>query len=492
MPITINSYDYSVFGNKSAVIADLSFDSNYQPGGDTLDFKTALGLHQVDLTIIEPVGRYSFKFDAATRKVRVFAPAPPIVYEEKHVPSGESAVQTIATKYPPAFFMNAARIAGNKKFRSTGVAPGDDEISLNAQMVDGERATLSVKDYDRLAGQGGFAADTGWTGFAEADWTCADNKAKKGADGTTALTHGTAAVGGAKYHLAFTVDGLTAGSFTPSIGSTDGDAVSADGDYEMVLTAADTAALIFTPTNDSRFNLSNVKVYKLDEPVYLTYVTQAWKEVWDNLVQDEGITLSSSATTGLENPACAIMYADRISATAKALALIDEDDTAASGEVAICLNQAADNIKASHADENGKSVLVTYIKNPGSGFLCDRAFGNEEATKAGADPYTNTFDYPIVLWGYCGQVPCNGGQTQRLIPFAGTPAAGTGVIDWHNPGTRGAGAPAAGTVIGLKSNLTATGAGIWGTINEIATIPIEVADADLSALTSVKALFIGL
>lgn len=488
MSITLIDHDYNVTGNKASISAQISLGA-YESGGLAFNPDTLFGMKQVAAAMITPKNGYTFEY--ASGAIKAFRTAPPIIYEEKHTPTGESAVQTITTNLPPAFFMNAARVAGGKKWRSTGVTPGDDEISLDAQMADGERATLSVKDYDRLGGNGAFAADTNWTGFAAADWTCSSG-AVKGADGTTALTHATAAVAGAKYLLTFTVASLTAGSFTPSIGSTDGDAVSADGDYEMVITATDTAALVFTPTNTSRFTITNALVYKLDEPVYLTYVTQAWKEVWDNVVQDEDVTLSSAGATALANSACAIMYADRTSATAKALILIDEDDTAASGEVAVYLNQAANNIKASHADENGKVARITYLQNPGTGFLAARAFDNEGATKAGSDPYTNTFDYPILLWGYCGQVPINGGTTQTILPYQGTPAAGNGVIDWFTPGVRGAGAPATGTVFGCKSNVTATAAGIWGSLSEIAAAPLEVQDGeDLTALGTLDIILIG-
>lgn len=495
MSITVSATPeekYTVIGNRALVNAKITMGSSYPYGGESFDPEPLFGMHNVDLALINQSNGLSLQYDATNKKLKAYRQAPPIVYEEKHTPTGEAAVQTITTKYPPAFFLNAGRIAASKKWRSTAVTPSDDEIALSAQMAAGERATLNVKDYDRLGGNGAFAADTNWTGFAAADWTC-DSGAKKAADGTTALTHATAAAAGAKYLLTFTVSDLTAGSFTPSIGSTDGTAVSADGDYEMVITATDTAALIFTPTSASRFVITSAKYYKLDEPVYITYITQAWKDVWENLVQDESITLASGAATSLTYAPLAVMYADRTSATAKALTLVDEDDTAASGEVAIYLNQAADNVKASHADENGKVALVTYIKNPGAGFLADRAFDNEGAAKAGEDPYTNTFDYPILLWGYCGQVPVNGGTTQTLLPYHGTPTAGTGVLDWFTPGIRGAAAPAAGTVFGSKSDVTATGAGVWGTINEIVTQPLEVPNGeDLSAAGEFNVILIGI
>jgi len=90
-------------------------------------------------------------------------------------------------------------------------------------------------------------------------------------------------------------------------------------------------------------------------------------------------------------------------------------------------------------------------------------------------------------------VPINGAATLRLIEYAGTPATGEAIVDWFGLGARGAAAPAVGTQVGVKDNVTATGAGIWGKVSEIAGLqPLEIRDGTvLSALTSVKALFIG-
>ncbi|MCE5211847.1 MAG: hypothetical protein LLG40_09870 [Deltaproteobacteria bacterium] len=491
MTISVTSNEYSVFGNKAIALADVAFDSSYPTGGESFDPETLFGLHDVSLALFESQQGYSFQYDYTNKKIKIFAPAPPIVYEEKQTPSSD----IVTTNYPAAFFINATRTGNNKKFRSTGIALAslsDDEICLAEQMAAGERTQLTVKDYDRLAGDGAFTGGTtNWT-FDAAPWTYGTNKLAKDADGTNTLTHDTfAAVIGRTYRLSYTISSWTVGTVTPTLGGVAGTAVGADGTYTEEITATTTDGLVFTPSNTSRFTIDSITVYDLSEPVYLTYVTQAWKDVWDNLVQDEEVAVATTETS-LANAPMAIMYADRTSATAKALTLIDEDDTAASGEIAFYFSHAADNIKAVHADENNKTVKITYLKKPASGFLCDRQFENEGATKAGGDPYTNTFDYPILIWAYTGQVPINGGATQRLIDYAGTPAAGEAVIDWFTPGARGAGAPATGTVIGTKSDVTATGAGVWGTINEIQNLqPLEIKDGvDLSGI-STRLMLIG-
>ena len=492
MAITVNSHDYSIFGNKAVVLADVAFDSSYLFGGEAFNPETLFGLHEVSLAVIEATNGYSFKYDKDNKTLRVYGVAPPIVYEEKQTPTSD----IVTTNYPAAFFMNVARSGNNKKFRSTGIALAslsDDEICLAEQMAAGERTQLTVKDYDRLAGDGAFTGGTtNWT-FDAAPWTYGTNKLAKDADGTNTLTHDTfAAVIGRTYRLSYTISNWTVGTVTPTLGGVAGTAVGADGTYTEEITATTTDGLVFTPSNTSRFTIDSITVYDLSEPVYLTYVTQAWKDVWDNLVQDETKTLATGANTLTSgNKILACMYIDQTTATAAALTMIDEDDTVASGEIDLKLNSATAQFTA-HSGQNAKAVKTTYIKVPSSGFLADRLFTNETATKAGGDPYTNTFDYPILIWAYTGQVPINGGATQRLIDYAGTPAAGEAVIDWFTPGARGAGAPATGTVIGTKSNVTATGAGVWGTINEIQNLqPLEIKDGvDLSGI-STRLMLIG-
>lgn len=496
MALTVTNKEYTVFGNKSVAVVDLAFDSSYPYGGEALGIGTDLGLHTVDLALIEPKNGYTFAFDRANNKIQAFMQAPPIVYEEKHTVDADTVAITL--DYPAAFIINVAISGQNKALRSTGIAVAslsDNQCSLVSQMAAGARTQITVKDWDRLAGDGAFTgAATNWSGSDSLnDWTYGTNNIAKDADGVETLTHDNfAAVIGRKYRLTYTISSWTVGTVTPTLGGTAGTAVAADGTYTEDIVATTTAGLVFTPSNLSRFTLDSVTVYDLSEPIYVTYCTQAWKDVWDNLVQDESVTLASGATANLTYAVAAVMYADQITATAAKLTLIDEDDTAASGELAVYFGVSTAQIKATNAAQNAKVAKITYLKLPSSGFLAARAFCNEGATHAGGDPYTDTFDYPILLWGYSGQVPCNGQTTQVLIDYAGTPAAGEAVIDWFNPGTRGAGAPATGTVVGLKSNITATAAGIWGVINEIQTVPLEVKDGEnLSALTSVRAILIG-
>lgn len=488
--ITIDREDmqFITLGNRVSHIAKGSISGAYSYGGESFNPETLFGLHNADMVIAETAEGYKFQFDKDNSKLKAFMPAPLIVIDEHHVLDDD---YQMTLKYPPAFIENLAGVAKNIKLRSTGIAQADlglGEGCLASQMAKGERATLTVSPANQIT-TGAIGDGTGWTNGT--DWSFADNAAVKSAgESSGTLSEDTfAAVVGHTYRLIYTVSSLTAGGVTPTLGGTAGTARAADGTYTEDIVATTTGGIIFTPASDaSAFVLDDVYIIDLD--VYTTYITQAWKDVWDNLVQDEAVTLATGANS-LDNAILAIMYVDQTSTTAAALTMLDEDDTVASGEVEVAFNVAADQLTV-HSDQNGKSAKVTYIKVPSSGFLKDRLVHNEAATKSGEDPYVNTFDLPILLWGYAGCAPVNGGTTQTLIDFASTPAAGGAVIDWFNPGIRGAGAIAAGTPIGVKSNVTLTGAYVWGRESEIpGRQDLEVPDGTVLDIDTIRFFVIG-
>jgi hypothetical protein len=79
-----------------------------------------------------------------------------------------------------------------------------------------------------------------------------------------------------------------------------------------------------------------------------------------------------------------------------------------------------------------------------------------------------------------------------MIKYADTPATGEFVMDFFSSIQRGGGAPDNGTQMGLKDNVTGTGAGVWGKLDEIPMVPLEIKDGrDLSVFSSVKGIFFG-
>lgn len=489
MTIAINSKEILSFGNRIGYVVDAAFSGAYPFGGDGLNTEELLGIHNPDIVMVEPANGYRFQFDKANKKVKAFTRAPLIAYDEHHVLDAD---YQLTLKYPAAWLMNVAGLGNNIKLRSTGIAQTDlglGEGCLAAQMAKGELTTLTVSPANQIA-TGAIGDGTGWTNGT--DWSFVEGAAVKAAgEGSGTLAEdGFAPTAGRTYRIIYTISSRTAGGVTPSFGGETLTARTADGTYTEDVTASDVDKLTFTPASDaSAFSIDDV--YILDLHVYTTYVTQAWKGVWDNLVQDEVVTLATGAND-LANKVLAMMYVDQTTTTAAALTMVDEDDTVASGEVEVAFNVATSQLTV-HSAQNAKAAKVTYLKVPDSGFLKDRLVHNEGAAKTGSDPYVNTFDLPILLWGYTGCAPVNAGTTQTLIDFLSTPAAGQAVLDWFNPGIRGGGAIAAGTPIAGKSNVTLTGAYVWGKESEIPDqIDLEVSNnSDLSAITSVRMLIIG-
>lgn len=227
------------------------------------------------------------------------------------------------------------------------------------------------------------------------------------------------------------------------------------------------------------------------DTVYVTYATQAWAELYHQLVQEEAVTLATGANT-LANKVMAIGFVE--DATDGILLPVDIADTTADGEVGVKMGYATGALDC-NAGQNAHAAVVTYLAEPTSGWLTDRFIEDEDPTKAGSDPYTQTFDRPLLLWCFGAYAACTGQATQVFIEQDATAAAGECNTNWGYTGPAGTGAaPAAGFVIGLKSNLTVTaGAYLFGYPWEIPGLTqLECKNgSNLASLTAVKATLIG-
>jgi hypothetical protein len=493
MTISITKQNILSMGNKIGYLAEGALSGAYPYGGEGFDCSRLFGLHNAEFVQITGEG-YRFQYDKANNKVKAFMAAPPIVYDEWHEINTSTGLITL--KYPAAFIENVSMSGGqNLAMRSTGIALASlstSQCCLASQMSSGVRTQLRCAVGlvpDLLAAvNGGFTGNaTGWT--LGAGWAYNANTAVRSAQAaTTAVCDGWLPTPGKTYKVVVSFSAFTAGSLSVGLGgATSPTAMIDDTTVIHYITATTAGKLTLTPNAACACVVNTVYVVLMEAKV--TYITQAWKEVFDNLVQDEAVTLATGANN-LANKVLAIMYVDQITATAAALTPVDEDDTAASGEVEVAFNVATAQLTV-HADQNAKAAKVTYLKVPASGFLKDRLVHNEAATNSGGGPYLNTFDLPILLWGYTGCAPVNTGVTQCLIDFTSTPEAGEAVVDWFNPGIRGAGAIAAGTPIGCLSNVTMTGAYVWGDVKEIPAHDLEVPDGTDLDISSLAVLVIG-
>ncbi|HON93810.1 MAG TPA: hypothetical protein PKZ07_19730 [Sedimentisphaerales bacterium] len=500
MALTITK-EYSNIGSKQMVNGTIMFDSSYPTGGESFDPDVLFGVHDIDYVMIENRNGYFFEYDAANKKIKAFSPRqmPPIIYDEHQVLDSN---YQLTTNYPAAYFNNIASKGQNLKWRSTGIAQtslAEGECCLASAMAYGTKTTITVSPVN-LTSYGAIGDGTGWT--AGTNWSFSGGKAVKAAGASSGTLSEDASatntiVIGHTYRIIYTISSRTAGGVTVSIGGTDGTARTADGTYTEDIVASTTGGLIFTPASDaSALSIDDVYIYDLD--VYLHYITQGWTEVWDNLVQDEEKTLATGANNlASGNKIAALMYVDQTTATAARLIPIDEDDTVASGEVDVKFNSATAQLTV-HSDQNAKTVKVTYLKVPATGFMYDRKFSNEGATKSGSNPYINQFDYPILIWGYSGCMPVNGGSTIYMLQYWDTAATGEFTVDWFTPGVRATAlAPSYGTACSLYDNVTGTGAGIWGMPAEIPILTrydagMEVTNAtDLSGLGALRYIVVG-
>lgn len=122
------------------VICDILF-GDYNFGGES--FKaTDISMAKIHKVNIEPVKGYTFEFDYANNRIKVFKKAPPIVIEE---------VQTIADhaitlNYPAAAIINmASGTATQLLIEPSDTLPGNG-VQLAAAMTDGARPTFTFHD----------------------------------------------------------------------------------------------------------------------------------------------------------------------------------------------------------------------------------------------------------------------------------------------------------------------------------------------------------
>lgn len=376
MALTLSNITKTKWGLNRVTILDAAFDSSYAYGGETLDAELSAYLSSVDKVIVEPKDGFAFQYDYTNKKIKAFAPAPAIIYEEKHTAVG----YTVTLDYPAAWIMNVCQ-AGQNMAWGKSQAYGD------------------------------LAANT------------------------------------------FCVIGTIA-----------------DGVRTQLYTDGET------------------------DTIYVTYVTQAWHDLYMCLVQEEAVTLATGANN-LANKMMAFGFCE--AATTGILLPVDIADATAAGEVGIKMGYATGALDI-EATQDGEAAVVTYLAEPTSGFLTDRFVEDEDPAKAGSDPFTQAFDFPLLLWCITGALTVTGGVTQVIIDTATTAAAGEASINWgKGPGDLLAAAgvaPTQGFVFGCKSDVTVTaGAYIKGYPWEIPGVKwLEVRNGvDLSGVTGVKVTMIG-
>jgi len=231
--------------------------------------------------------------------------------------------------------------------------------------------------------------------------------------------------------------------------------------------------------------------------VYVTYVTQAWDDVYNLLVQDEAVVKATTAATDatLAYPIMGFGYC-ATSTGGTLFVPIDIADTNATGEVAV--DYAAGTATGAIRFKSTQIPLttyVTYLKTAPSGSWIEDRYIPDENISGGSSGKAGTAGlliHPVLLWGCSGYAASTAGTAARLIPQDGTTAVQTFKIYWgeYAGQTSTTTARTKGTLIRGGGDTTGSIRAVsyvWGYPWEVSTVPLEVPNgADLSNVTDLK------
>ena len=236
--------------------------------------------------------------------------------------------------------------------------------------------------------------------------------------------------------------------------------------------------------------LTSLKTYGATDAVYVSYVTQAWKDIFDLLVFEEALTLATGANATVYD---ILGFGYCYDATTGLLPPQSKTTAAGSGRVRLTFSTKASSLGA-NAAQNTHAAVVTYLKQPASGYLVDRIV-NEVGVKTGGGPYINTFTHPLLLWLQTGAMLLDNAAPQALVPLSNTPAGGFVSINWGYRGsdTTGTAATSGSFQVAGGSNVTADYCQyLTGHPWEIPTVPIQAPSGiDLTGIGTVNFIVIG-
>ena len=378
------------YGVNRVHYVDLAFDSSYPTGGESLGL-AGRGFEGLTRAIIEPKMGYTFEYDHTNNKVKVFAPAPPIVFEE--VVTCTTKIGTL--KYPAAYIMYVGSANAAYKVIPGALTPVTGSVAVSAPAW-GVRPTITF--------------------------------------------------------------------------------------YDSITTA------------------------------YVTYVTQAWKEVFDNYVQcviTAGARVSGHASASFTAATPDVISLGELAvaiecitwndnATYKPMIALYKGATAATTEATIDFSDTTTKIavlQTDTLDAATDSVYINYIKHPGAGtFLGDRFIEEDDLTPSSdVSTFSSGSKYGVfpLIYGTCGDMPSATTAYSNIIRSGGTIGATATLIQ---PTTMYMGAAPTFTHGSSHADTTHIKPSyVVGNPHEIpGLVPLEVVNAtSLAHLTGVKATLIG-
>ena len=175
--------------------------------------------------------------------------------------------------------------------------------------------------------------------------------------------------------------------------------------------------------------------------IKVTYITQAWKEMWDNRQASTSVSTSSDVAD-LDEVAVFIESCQALGSGASSRpSFVRGGDAAGTGECEIDFTDSGEDNNTTLTFASGDAisgVTLTYVKQPSTGFLVDHFVEDEDLTIASG---TGNSAYPILFNSICGQIPdyhAAGERTPHTLLMAEADLLGTSAecaIDWHKVAT---------------------------------------------------------
>lgn len=253
--------------------------------------------------------------------------------------------------------------------------------------------------------------------------------------------------------------------------------------------------------------------------VTISYITQAWSEVFENLVEAEIMTAGATTTNGITFTAgtpdlvsfidaapflCGLMVGLNLNGTVSTPKPLQKGQTAAAAEYALDWTNTSPAattmsiLTSQNWDAATASIYFNYIKKPSAGFLYDR-FVEEDAAASSSQVYTHAaaaLDVPL-LWSTPGFMPSvTVSTTSATWPIGATGMTLGSKAQWKPTlsywQTRSLTANTWTSGTGAAATLTVKPSFIYGTEDDIDTIvPLEIPDGQILKAKTVRAIAWG-
>jgi hypothetical protein len=254
--------------------------------------------------------------------------------------------------------------------------------------------------------------------------------------------------------------------------------------------------------------------------ITISYITQAWAEVFENLVEAETMTAGATTTKGITFTAgtpdiisfitaapflCGLMVGLNLNGTISCPKPLGKAQTGAAGEYALDWTNT-DPVATTMAILTGNnwnaataSIIFNYLKKPAAGFLSDR-FVEEEAISASGQVATHAAGGNVLqplLWATPGFMPSvTVSTTSATWPIGGTGMTLGATAQWKPTNFYPkqklvtAGTWTSGT--GVLATLAVKPSYIWGVPEDIdCIVPLEMPNGVVLKNRSIRAMVWG-